>query len=304
MFIHPLISWIQSLFNNWFWKSFYIFRWQDFIEIALISAVFFYLSCWFKQDHNTRLLSTFYGYCSAIIITYLIHLPVITTALITFAPITLMCLIVLHKETLQKNFISLHALHHPEPTQEPWQELLVRTALASMSNDQNFSCIIEKKYDLQTILETNQYLHAPVTLTLLTLITKQNTLEPNKLIWLTETGELKAINTSWKKNSLETWLSQEAQELDSNKQNALFFTTKTDAIFLSLDAYSRTFTLIQAGKILEKLSAPAVLTILKHNYMYNFTHNTNHQISGKNHDNVSTHNKPSSNTQKINQTNF
>ena len=211
------------------------------------------------------------------------HLSVITTALITFAPIVIICLVVLHKETLQKNFIALHTIEHPKQAIPEWPDTLIRCALSMMSNDQTFQCIIQYKDDLQSMLDTPELLNCPLSTTMLNIIMKSTLLQRSKLLWISSEGTIKAINTDWKKNSIEAWLTKEVQQTESWKQNALFFTSKTDAVFLSIDTYTRTFTLIKTGKIIEKLSAQSALALLK--YMQK-TPDITHSLPGELHGNT------------------
>ena len=91
----------------------------------------------------------------------------------------------------------------------------------------------------------------------------------NEIIWIQETGTLVGLNSSWQKTSLDIWLTQEVKEQAPWLQEALFFTTKTDALYLKTDSLSRTFTLVSQGKVVEKISAHAAVRTLK-NYLGHF----------------------------------
>src|SRR3989338_8316527 len=98
------------IFDSFFWSTFHIYRWRDVIEIIFLSGVFYYFCLWLKQDTQKPLLLTFYTYVFTLTIAYFTGLPTVTFILTSFFPVLLVCFIIIHQSTLQKNFIALHAI--------------------------------------------------------------------------------------------------------------------------------------------------------------------------------------------------
>ena len=245
------------------WWHFDLYRWQDGFEILLISGLFYYLSVWLSQDKQKPLLLTFYGYCSGLLIADYASLTTISTLLLLFLPIACTVFLIIHQNTLQKNFITLHAL---TPSQKPsvdWIELVIRAGLTAASDNKSLTCIIEKKQALETIIFSQQCISAPLSLDILRLITTSNLYNPHQMLWIDSHARVHAFNALWQKNSMTEWLSQEVQEQEPWLRDALFFTTKTDALFIKLIPETRTFTLIANGKIIQKALAQHAFSAIR-----------------------------------------
>ncbi len=246
-----------------FWWHFAIYRWQDGFEILLFTACLYYLSLLLYCDKQKPLLLYFYGYCGAIIGAHSLHLTTISTLLITFMPLIVAIFILIHQDTLQKNFITLHRITPLETPPGDWIEDLVRAGLTAASNNTTLTCIIEKKEALTTLLSSPAHLISPCTTELIKLITSSSIYNPEQMLWIDAHTKLEAYNTTWKKNSVDTWLTQDVQEQEQWLKDALFFTTKTDALFIKLLPSTRTFTLIAGGKIIEKVVAQQACSAIK-----------------------------------------
>lgn len=245
------------------WWQLGIFGWKDIIEILFLSGVFYYISCWLKRDFQKPLLLYFYGYCGLFIVTHYAHLNTISSSLLLFAPVIAIGFIVLHQETLQRNFIMLHNIT-PSPHQsEHWTESLIRASLVGVSNNKQIRCLIEKKDALTAAIECPVFLESTITQGLLDMLIDSNSFDSDKMVWLKQDGTLKGINCTWKKTSVEEWLAQEVKEQEEWLQDALFFTSKTDALFFLINPTSRTCTLVAQGKVIERVSAHSALKTIK-----------------------------------------
>lgn len=259
---------------DYFARCLHIFNWKDCLEIILISGVFYYFSLWLKTDKQKSLLFSFYGYCIAFFGTHYLGLTTVNTLLIAFFPVAILGFILVHQTTLQKNFVALHKISHPtSPSYEHWADTLLRVALIALSNNKRFYIALEKSDPLETIIQSPICLNSLLTEELFTLCMHSDQFDSYKFLWLNDQGILKGINSSWKKNSVETWLAKEVQEQEEIIQDALFFSTKTDLLFLSSNPTTRTFTLVCHGSLKENLSTSLVLMELKQYF--------NHTISTK-----------------------
>lgn len=250
------------MFNSPFWFHWYIFRWQDIIEILAFSGGILYLSLWLKRDTITPLLGFFYGYCTIFLAAYYFELFTLSTALLTFAPITVAICLMLHQGTLQKNFIALHAITSKEKKAD-WIDLVIRSSLVALGENKPITAIIEKNKALNTLLTSTYPFDCQLSEGLLQVLINSKTFSSTDMLWINNTGKLRAINSQWKKSSVDEWLAQEVKEQEQWLQDALFFTTKTDALFFKLNPKTRTFTLVAQGKILQHASAHAALRMIK-----------------------------------------
>ncbi len=250
-------------FNSMAWWYFHIYGWRDILEIVFFSGVLYGFSLWLKADQQKSLLLYFYSYCTLLTGCYVLSLNTAGTALLAFSPVVLVTFIVLHQETLQKNFISFLSLTPQKSSPQEWIELLVRGCLVSAGNHKAVLCVIEKKDSLATILSSSYPFDTFLTEGLLQLISSSTIFHQEELLWLNDNGKLLGINARWKKTSIESWLTEEVKEQPMWLQDALFFTTKTDALFFRVEPTNRTFTLIAQGKIVEQASAHNALKTIK-----------------------------------------
>ena len=237
-----------------------IFCWQDIAEIVMIFIGFLYISYWFKKDTKKPLLSWLYGYTLLFLITDYVHMTTLATALITFAPLTFIILILIHKETLQKNFIALHAIRTPKEHETYWPEELVQATLAASNKNIGMTCIIEKNDAMAGFTDKAlESLNVPISKDILQLLTTSPLYKEDQLIVINQDGKIVSVNDSWKKNSIDLWLTKELQEQDEWIQDAIFFTTKTDAYMFKHDPISRTYTTIHKGKVVTHVTAQMLL---------------------------------------------
>ncbi len=191
---------------------FSIFCWQDIVEIVFFAGSIFYLSLWLKQDTNQSLLAIFYGYCGAFLMAYHLELFTVSTALITFAPIAVAICLILHQSTLQKNFIALHNITTATNMREDWLEIIMRSALVALGENKPLTGVIEKKQALDTLITSDHPFDCPVSEGLFHVLLHSAAFNTQKMIWIDHNGKLKAINATWKKNSVDEWLAQEVKE--------------------------------------------------------------------------------------------
>lgn len=250
------------MFNSPFWWNWYIFRWQDVIEILAFSGGILYLSIWLRKDNSTPLLGIFYGYSSLFLGAYYLEMLTLSSTLLTFAPIIVAICLMLHQSTLQKNFIALHAITPTEETTD-WVDLIIRSALVALGENKPVTAIIEKTQALDTLLASHYPFDCQFSEGLFQVLITSTTLSSNDILWIGNTGKLRAINSHWKKSSVDEWLAQEVKEQEQWLQDALFFTSKTDALFFKLNPKTRTFTLVAQGKILQHASAHTALRTIK-----------------------------------------
>jgi len=257
------------MFDTSTWSYLHIYGWKDVLEIAFFSGIINYFSIWLKKDSQKPLLISFYSYCTLFVLCNCIQLTTVTTALLIFSPTVLVIFILLHQESLQRNFITLHKIKPAQAESHDWVESLVRSCLIAASNHKSLKIIVERQNRLSSLVTTPLALRCSLQEGLLDFLVTSPSFLSEQMIWVQDTGMLVGVNSSWKKTSIEMWLAQEVKEQESWLQEAIFFTAKVDTLYIKTDPLTRTFTLVAQGKILEKVSAHGAVRTIK-NYLGKF----------------------------------
>lgn len=238
---------------------------KDIMEILFLSGSIYYFSLWLKKDKEKNLILPFYAYWTLFFISYYADIKIITASLIIFAPVALIMFILLHQETLQKNFIMLKKVKSPKSENNNWQEELIQSCLYALNKNKELVFLIEKDDNLETLTQTQFKFFADFKKDLFELILEKQICSTNYMIWLNKSGKLVAINTTWNINHDIEWVDQEAKNISQWKQDAILITSKTDAIVFKVSPIIRSFDIVIAGKIAENLSPEQLFKILENN---------------------------------------
>jgi len=239
-----------------FIKDFYLFfTWRDGLEILLLAYVIYGLSMWLKKDKHKNLLGYFYTYCLSFFLAHALQLTTISHLLICASPIVALLFIIFHQYTLQKNFVALRTLTHPEPEQNNWLETVIQSCLIAINNNQEIIAVIECTDSLQDYLVTPLALQATITKDLLTILLHSPSLEHDHMLWFNSQGKILGINARWHLQIEQSW-----------KQDALFYTEKMDMLVFKITPAKRQFDIIASGKAHEQLTTPQAITFIT-NYL-------------------------------------
>lgn len=239
--------------NNALIKYWYILGWRHIIEILFFAAVFYYTSLWLKHDKQSNMLPIFYGYCFTIFASYALGLSAISQFLLLFAPVTVMLFIMVHQHTLQKNFVTARNIR-PEGDDTKWLDTLTHSMLVAINNNQSMICIIEKNDNLEHLLDAPYMLNSTINHDLLDIVVASKLFEHDKMIWITNTGSLKAINATYGNTIDPTWIEQSLKTAEHWKQDALFIASKSDALIIKAFPLTRTFTIIYDQTVQESIT--------------------------------------------------
>lgn len=223
---------------------------RDIIEIVFYSSCIFALCQWLKADKSKNIIVYFFAYCALALGSWAAQLPTLTPFLFTCAPIILLLFIVLHEKTLQRNLVTLCSITPARVQQEDWLDTLLSSSLAIINANKSITVIIEHKDSLDYFLTAPFIINANIEKNVLDILLTSSSYDEHKMIWIGTNGTIHGMNVTWNNN-------KEKQE------NALFYTTQSDAIVFSVHPMSRTFTLIIKGKETKNLSAHHVHTMIK-----------------------------------------
>lgn len=241
----------------------HFFGWRDVVEIALFSILIYSFSLWLKRDKQKHLLLYFYGYCCIVLGAYWAQLPTVSFLLFITSPIAIMLFIMMHQETLQKNFVMLRNIMPATAGKTDWLETLIRTALVAANNNKSVHCVIEHTDSLSSYLTTPLPLHTQIQKNILAMILESETFETDKLLWLNSKGLLLGMNAHWSTQLEDAWLDNGAKKLAAWEQDALFFTAQSDAIVFNINPQTRLFSIFAQGKIFNNINAPLALKTIE-----------------------------------------
>ncbi len=233
--------------------------WSDGIEIIFFSTGIYYFSLWLKQDHHKNLLGYFYSYCTLALIAYHVPLYGISFLLCMSSPIVFMLFILVHQNTLQKNFVALRNIVPAHKESADWLDIFIRACLINSNNNKELLCVIEHHDNLHELLSTPLNLQAPLKEDLLTIILESPSFNNQQLLWINSQGKLLGINAQWINHTHAEFLGRE----DSWKDNALLFTTKIDALVVHISPATHTFDIVVKGKLFNDIRTNKVIPFIK-----------------------------------------
>jgi DNA integrity scanning protein DisA with diadenylate cyclase activity len=246
-------------------EKLYLINWRDSIEILVVSGFMYAFLCWLKKDTQKNLTYAFYAYSILFCGSYYAHMGTLHYLLLTGTPCAFILFIVLHQETLQRNFVMFRRA--PKGLQElsSWTDELMRGCLTALNNNKELVIVIERNDSLKNVLYTPCLFYADLKKDIFDILVEKHICSHDYMLWVTHEGKLAAINASWRINLDEEWITQEAQALHKWKQDGIFISSKTDALIFKVKPLTRSFDLIMQGKIAEDISSEQLLAILQRN---------------------------------------
>ena len=246
-----------------------VFKVTDAIEITILAVAFYIFLSWLSKTKYTFLSGYFHTYSLMFFGSYFFNLHAVNKILIAFTPVVFTLLVIFHQKSLQKNFVGFKVKKKYAPTKTGWLDTTVQVCLSLASKNQPIRCIIERKDPLDNFLKSDFTFNAEINKPLLNLILENNTIDTKKLIWLSENGTLKAINTKWDVPMQEEWFAKEHDYENEEKwfEQAQIFTEQTDAMVFSITPEKRMFNFVIEGKHISDITAYNFLKFVK---MYGF----------------------------------
>ncbi len=233
---------------------FLIYQWQDLFEIAVLSWVLYKVMHLLAHDTQKPLLKYFYIYFSLIIFAYSYNCQTLQILLLVSAPALLTFFIVVHQETLQKNFV---ALYRPAiyVKKEIWHYGLIQLCQKQASKNQSTAFILEKRHNLETLVTNGISCNATFSPSVCELLYTTPLVFSEHFFLIQYDGTIRGLNVTINEHSV-------LHSATLPEERELFLTAKTDALLLKMDATTLTFSCIHNNKKLTHLSARTMTTIL------------------------------------------
>lgn len=241
----------------------FLFNWRDGIEILFFWGTIYYFLRWLNYDKQKNLLVPVYLYWCLLLGAQVMGLYSISLIVLLTAPALIIFFIILHQETLQKNFIALKNISLEPITNTHWLEELMRSCLKALNNNKETICVIERTDRLADYITAPCMVNAELNAGIVDLLLENSSSLTPTMLWLNYYGKFIAINTELTIIHDEVWSSEELKNVHKWKQDAVILTSKTDAIIMRLSPTTRVFDLIMQGKIIEQLTAGQAYTLIQ-----------------------------------------
>jgi len=238
--------------------------WRDLAEIAFFVLVFYGASCWLSRDKTNNLLPYFYGYCYGAFCAHVLGLQLVASFLFLCAPAAVMIFILVHSQTLQRNFIT-HKRVVEETQREGWVEALVSASLAAASDGKDVQGVVECSDSLKQFLFAQTAIGAPVDRGLLHVLFASQSYDASRMVWVDTDGRLVAINVCHRQSQLDNPAAVrcEGDLVCEWREDSALLSSKTDALFFRLDAHTRRFFVVAGGVAHDEMEMTHALYVIK-----------------------------------------
>jgi hypothetical protein len=246
-----------------FLNSFMIFKWSDFLEISIFSSFIFYFSLWLKTDSQKKLLPIFYSLSALFIFSDYFQLFTLSNFLFTFSPVFILLFIVLHQNTIQKNFISTKNITPAHLQKLNWVSELVKTLLTATDSKKEIYCLIECNDSLYNFIKPGIFMNTKIQRDILEVLINSKQFNTDKFIWINRDGSIKAINTDWNlPENLILFENEDNERLNHWEKNSIKITSKLDVLTIKSSSDTRTFSIVAQGKILNDIFTDKAINII------------------------------------------
>lgn len=249
--------------QSFWWHTLSILSIEDVVEILLFSLAIYLFCLWLKKDHNYRLIGSFYILCALFIGAYAAELHTVTSLFQLSWPAIIVVFLIIHKQQLQKNYISYKTVTPARKTaSHDWINSVLRAVFLAVHNKKSLIFIIEGAHALDELLIKGTVLEGPVTPRLLDMVISSQALQDDTLIWINQTGHLVAINCTWKKPVESEWIASQQLRYRPWEQEALFWTNTCDALVLHACPQSHALTIVAQATRVQDISSDEAQSIV------------------------------------------
>lgn len=236
---------------------------SDYIEILILTSVIYFFQKWLSLDTQKNLLLLFHCYCFFLISIYYYSLPTISLISFYSIPLVFLFFIIIHQNTLQKNFITLQKIaDKPSSLTINWIQELVQLALQSLNLKRDIIFVIEGKESLTNLISCSSAFYADFKKDIIEILLDKHIVSPHTFVWLTYNGKCVSINNTWNYEIEKEFINQNSTLNTHWKLYGGHISLKTDALIFKINSLSRNFDVILKGKIVEQISAEQLLKIL------------------------------------------
>jgi len=250
--------WNSSLiFIHRFLDTCMIDSWIQVVEIAALSFGVYTILKWLKQDHTKKLLLYVYAYAAIMIAASLLQATILSTALLYALPITALCIITFHQQSLQRQFLrnykpSIYADNLPT---SQWLETVIRSMLKQTHLKKQLFCVIQRSNNLDAIIVHHCIMQLTLNRENIDIIMQSEAINTDAMLIFNAHGILVSVNASFQPNIIEqTDASNDLTSLNNQKKSFLWLTQSSDAIVFTLNPTTLLATLYVQGSAVQNLN--------------------------------------------------
>lgn len=241
-----------------------VISWRDLLEIATLSSIFYYVAVWLKKDRDKNLLPYFYSFLCIIFSAHMLQLSTLTSFLLIFSPAVALLFMLMHQQTLQRNLIALKnvtvSAQHPA---SDWLSSIMKATLRMLSHNKDTLILIEQTDALSSYIHAPEILDVPITQGIISLLFNQ-IYNPQQICWITSSGTLRGINVNFKAS----WHPTSYQTHQAWIDDAIAYTTRTDALILHVNAEKHQYAIASHGEITEGLTMEQARQLIQKKIQY------------------------------------
>lgn len=238
-----------------------LFFWRDVLEVTVFAAAVYISSRWLASAQSKRLLIYAYALCLIFGIAYAADLQTITLLGMYLWPALIVLFIVLRLQQSPQH-ATPKTIIPAKQSEKEWIPIMLRAVFKSLQHKKELIFIIQGSQPLQHLLNKPIEVHSNIQHGLLDILIDSNSLRHDHIVWLDSTGTLIAFNCHWQREIDLDWATQHAINYNAWEQEALFWTSKTDAIALRADPETRLITIIAQGTHAPGLNGEQAQTII------------------------------------------
>lgn len=241
----------------------YTFPYKDSVEILLIAFGVYKVLLWLKRDTEKNLLGAVYLYCGLFFSVHYLDLHVLQFLLFVATPFVILFFMIIHQETLQKNFVKLSIPPTAPQEEHRWIDELMQCCLSALNRRKEIIIVIERNDPLKSLIHAPYYIYAELKKDIFDILLEKHKSSHDYMIWINQKGKLVAINSFWTTHLDETWITNEVKTMHTWKQFGLFITSKTDVLIIKVNPLTRSFDGIAQGTLREGMNAEHTASFLK-----------------------------------------
>lgn len=237
---------------------------QNYLEVAVLSIIVYRCLRALQSDYIHQVALYAYLYAGAIVVSNVLHAPVLFWILLAYSPVAAILIVITHQTQIQK-YVAIHSLktlHAQALPDSFWIESLIRSCLFAAHHKKNIFCIIMRKQSVHQFLDVPYALHIPIQKDVVDLVLASSMIESPSIMLIDQVGTLKSINASWS-DKVQNHMITTAHH--SSTQHSIYaasiITMSSDAIVFNIDPITKQATVWCQDSVTRDLSADQLLKI-------------------------------------------
>jgi hypothetical protein len=165
----------------------------------------------------------------------------------------------MHQDTLQRNMIALKNITTSSTLPQDWLSCVMRNSLKAVHDNKNMLILIEHSDALSGFLKTQYRLNNPITDEIFSLLIENDLCNAQQMLWIKTNGTVQGISAFFKAS----WHHNAYTDTNEWEDDAIAYTTKTDALIMKSNAKTQSYTIAYQGTVTHDLTIERVGQIIR-----------------------------------------